>query len=249
MQTSLEKLFRRYVKRGDVSALGEVFDHAAGQLMAIARQLTRDAAAAEDLVQATFLAASEGAQTFDARRPLMPWLVGILSRQARYQFRKDNRNIDVERLEPGKPRDPQQSARAMQLAVALQSAVSDLPVIYREVLLAHLGEGLKPREIARSLGRAPGTVRVQIHRGLELLRLALPAGFAVGAAMIASAPRGLAAVRTTVLARGQLEVGNGLIGVGSSGATAAWWASSLARSTATRPVLPAGPPAADFKQN
>jgi hypothetical protein len=32
--------------------------------------------------------------------------------------------------------------------------------------------------IANELGRTSGTVRVQIHRGLEMLRKALPAGFA-----------------------------------------------------------------------
>jgi DNA-directed RNA polymerase specialized sigma24 family protein len=33
-------------------------------------------------VQATFLAAIERAGSFDARRRLMPWLLGILARQA-----------------------------------------------------------------------------------------------------------------------------------------------------------------------
>jgi len=44
--------------------------------------LVRDPVEAEDLVQTTFVAAIEGASSFQAERRLEPWLAGILARQA-----------------------------------------------------------------------------------------------------------------------------------------------------------------------
>ena len=54
------------------------------------------------------------------------------------------------------------------------AAVEALPEPYREVLLLRLVHGLTPAAIAHTLGRAPGTVRMQLQRGTERLRRALP---------------------------------------------------------------------------
>ena len=52
------------------------------RLLRMALHLGRDPGDAEDLVQATFLTAIEKAATYDASRPLLPWLTGILIRHA-----------------------------------------------------------------------------------------------------------------------------------------------------------------------
>ena len=85
-----------------------------------------------------------------------------------------------------------------ELSAALAAAIAELPDLYRDVLDRHLRDGRSAGEIARDLDRSPGTVRVQIHRALELLRQSLPAGLVAGGIM-AIAPRGLAAVRAEVL--------------------------------------------------
>ena len=80
---SLETLFVRFRKRGDSEALARVFDAVAPELLRSGVHLVGDEAEAEDLVQATFLTAIERRESFDATRALRPWLVGILSNQAR----------------------------------------------------------------------------------------------------------------------------------------------------------------------
>ena len=52
------------------------FDAAAPELYGAALKLTGRAAEAEDLLQATWLAAIEGARRYDPARPLRPWLGG-----------------------------------------------------------------------------------------------------------------------------------------------------------------------------
>ncbi len=200
-ETSLEVLFRRYATRGDVRALGEVFDRAAGELLVIAAHLARNPLQAEDLVQQAFVGAIESARRYDPRRPLMPWLVSILTRSAHYRMRQEARRVEPDRLGwmPPAP-DPHRASEDAELRDAVSGALERVPSTYREVLRRHLAGGEAPREIASALGQAPGTVRVQLHRGLEHLRRALPPSFAVGAVGAALPTRGLAMLRAEVLA-------------------------------------------------
>src|SRR3990172_8774798 len=79
-----QQLFERFRCGGDVAALGELFDRVAPALLRIALPLARDPAAAEDLLQGTFLRAIEVRDEWDGCRPLLPWLCGILQNRARH---------------------------------------------------------------------------------------------------------------------------------------------------------------------
>ena len=81
-------LFERWCRRGDAQALGELFDAAAPRLLKLAIHLCGDPAEAEDLVQATFLAAIEQRERIDASRPAIPWLTGVLAHKAQ-QVRRE----------------------------------------------------------------------------------------------------------------------------------------------------------------
>lgn len=196
---SLNELFERYRRAGDAAALGEVFDRTAPELLRLAMHLVRDASEAEDVLQATFVAAIERAEVFDGSRPLTPWLTGILARQAGLARRRRGRATPEPQLELAGEADPAETAQANEFSKELAGALRSLPEPYGEVLRRHLAAGDRPSKIAAELQRAPGTVRMQIHRGLELLRRVLPAGHAAGFAALGS-PRGLEALRAEVLA-------------------------------------------------
>ncbi len=201
----LEQLFERFRQRGDAAALERVFDRAAPEVLRVAFHLVGDADRAEDLVQATFLAAIEHASAWDRTRPLLPWLLGILANRARRAREASAREHDPgrlrDRMDAVEPEDPAHEAERAELRPTVDRALDQLPATYREVLTAHLLEGRRAADIARDSGRPPGTVRMQILRGLELLRRALPAGLATGAAVSLGTGRGLAAVRQSVLER------------------------------------------------
>ena len=72
------RLFLRWRDRGDAAALAELFDRAAPELLRLALHLCRHAADAEDVLQATFLAAIESAQRFQRSHRVLPWLTGPL---------------------------------------------------------------------------------------------------------------------------------------------------------------------------
>ena len=53
------------------------------------------------------------------------------------------------------------------------AAIRRLPEAYRETLVLRLVEGMTGPEIAERTGLTPGSVRVNLHRGMQLLREAL----------------------------------------------------------------------------
>jgi RNA polymerase sigma factor (sigma-70 family) len=53
---------------------------------------------------------------------------------------------------------------------AVLEVIRRLPEAYRDTLLMRLVEGMSGQEIADRTGLAPGSVRVNLHRGMKLLR-------------------------------------------------------------------------------
>src|SRR5262245_27588405 len=172
-----DRLFARFASRGDVHALGVVFDATAPELLRIATHLVGSREAARDLVQSAFLLAIEGRAEFDQQRRVLPWLCGIVANLARNERRRAARVLKP--TPPCPPDDPAAAAEAGEFRAAFARAKDALPELYRPVVDLHLEQGMAAVEIAGALGRPAGTVRTQIVRGLELLRRGLPRGLAV----------------------------------------------------------------------
>ena len=190
-------LFARFRDEADVGALGQLYDLTAAELLRVGFHLVRDPARAEDLVQQTFVAAIEGASRFDAERSVRGWLLGILANQAR-KLQRDEARVPP----PGADTaiDPLAEVQTQEFTAAVDAAISTLPEVYQPVLVLHLKHGMIAAEIAHALRRPPGTVRTQLMRALELLKKALPPSIAVGACVLLTPLRGLAAMKQAVLA-------------------------------------------------
>ncbi len=210
MGRDLERNFERFRNKGDVKALAKIFDRTGRDLLRLAQHLVHHMGDAEDLVQSTFVTAIDRAQTYDPKRPLKPWLTGILSRHAanlirRRQTRKDSHQEEAcGLLDVASSGDcPVDSATSRELAADLTVALQRLPEHYRRILEPYLLHSQRPEEIARSLDEAPGTVRTQLHRGLERLRRILPASALVASV---SATRGWSAMRSSVLRHAEYSI-------------------------------------------
>ena len=232
MRDPADRLFARFRRSGDPEALAGVFDRTAPELLRVARHLARDTAAAEDLVQATFVAAIEGAATFEDSRRVLPWLLGILANLARRQRRAAQRAPDPGRLAREAAGDPVAHAEEAEFRAAFERALNGVPDPYRAVLVLHLEHGLTAAEIARALDRPAGTVRTQVVRGIDLLRRALPPSFVASAAVLAAPSRGLASVRAGVL-RAARE-GSGTAKRSACALTRSWYGRGYATSQSER---------------
>lgn len=198
-------LFRRFAERGDPDALTRLFDLAGPELLALASHLSPGGIAAEDLVQDCFLAAIRKARRWNPKRPVLPWLAGMLIREAQSQRRRMARGLDGDRLALPQAPSGEREAMGAELRQSVELALAELPPRYREVVAASLMDGEDSAAIAARLARAPGTVRVQLHRGLDLLRRALPPGIGFGLFALPNVPRGMADIRRIVQSEAALR--------------------------------------------
>lgn len=196
---SLEALFERYRREGDLDALGRVYDQASPQLHALARRLSPSRGDADDLVQTTFLTAIERADAYDGSRKLLPWLLGILAHHALSARRARGRKPDPGRLPARDSEDPADATEARELDAVARTALSELPAHYREVLEPVLLDDERAIDVAQRRGSSAGVVRMQVHRGLALLRKALPASAALSALLFTNRAQALAANRRIVM--------------------------------------------------
>jgi RNA polymerase sigma-70 factor (ECF subfamily) len=118
---------------------------------------------AEDLVQDVFLVALEKLPNLRNAETFGSW-IGQIARNRATDHHRTRRNV-VE-LPTGLSRPPRPTAEVSQVL----AAISALPDTYSETLLMRLVEGMTGPEIAERTGLTPGSVRVNLHRGMALLR-------------------------------------------------------------------------------
>jgi RNA polymerase sigma-70 factor (ECF subfamily) len=122
---------------------------------------------AEDQVQEVFLIAWKKLSQLDDPAVFGSWLGTIARNRAVDCYR---RRHATEPLEEGLP--DQRSASSDDVAEAhnVLCAIQSLPEAYRETLVMRLCEGMSGPEIADATGLEPGSVRINLHRGMKLLR-------------------------------------------------------------------------------
>ena len=138
---------------------------------------TRDPAAAEDLVQDTYLKAFRAASRFETGTNLRAWLFTILMNTLRNARRDKGRDVVavdsaiVERAgdRPDGVVTPEQLLLRATLDADLQAALDALPPVFREAVWLRDVEEFSYAEIARMLDIPSGTVMSRISRGRQLL--------------------------------------------------------------------------------
>jgi RNA polymerase sigma-70 factor (ECF subfamily) len=94
------------------------------------------------------------------------WLAAIARNRATDHLRQTHEQVELPADLPGGDAIETES-------IAVLEAVRALPEAYRETLLMRLVHGMTGVEIATRTGLTEGSVRVNLHRGMKLLREAL----------------------------------------------------------------------------
>ena len=119
----------------------------------------------DDAAQEVFLIAWRKLRTLRRDEAFAPWLACVARRTAasfyRWRFRR------LARLPRLLLRDHHDHDRHVP---EMLEEIRALPVAYREPLILRLVEQMSGREIATRTGMTPGSVRVNLHRGMKLLR-------------------------------------------------------------------------------
>lgn len=117
----------------------------------------------DDLMQDVFLTALERLSSMDTER-VGPWLAAIARNRMIDSLRRRARLVALPTEEQGAT-DPERAEANQVLAI-----IRTMPDTYRETLVLKLVEGLSGKEIAEQTGLTPDSVRVNLHRGLRMLR-------------------------------------------------------------------------------
>lgn len=133
---------------------------------------------ADDLTQDVFVSAMRSITSLRDDDRFAAWLFSIARRRAGTLFRIRSmirRSIARAAAMPTLARPPEHSDGAVTPSELL-AAIRSLPEAYRETLALRLIEQLAGPDIARRLGLTHGSVRVNLTRGMKLLRDRLAPG-------------------------------------------------------------------------
>ena len=161
-EKSPETLLVEDVRRGNQEAFGQLYDLYGPMVHGIllARVPFDDV---DDLVQDVFLLAFKRIHSLREAGAFGGWLAMIAR----------NRAVDFHRRKRETEELPENLARRETLDTEAAEAlrlIRELPEAYRETLVLRLVEGMTGPEIAERTGLTPASVRVNLHRGMKLLR-------------------------------------------------------------------------------
>lgn len=169
------------LKAGDLDALGVLYDMYHQRVFHTALAITRDPAAAEDILQDAFLRLHTYIDRVDTSFPLMPWLYRITVNLSYTWVTRRNRwsaplEDFVERLVGPMTHHPEPEAERREELRLMQKAIESLAFSQRAVVVLHYLNDLSLQEIATILDCPVGTVKSRLHYGRENLRAYLERG-------------------------------------------------------------------------
>jgi len=154
-------------REGDRAAFKRLYERYARMVHGVALAHLRPQEA-DDVVQEVFLRALEGLSTLQEIGAFGGWLAAIARHVSIDVVRRARQPADLEE-KVNEPSMREHQHDDLEASRALE-ALRGLPEAYRETMMLRLVEGMTGPEIAERTGLTPGSVRVNLHRGLKLLR-------------------------------------------------------------------------------
>ncbi len=182
-QPSDEQLLAEFLA-GDEPAFRALVRRYADELHVFVGRFVRNGAAAEDIVQDTFIQIHASAAGFDPARRFRPWLFTIAANKARDHLRSRQRKREVPlsmvdansggsdevsyldfTADDGQAPDEIMEAREQKEVV--QRVVSHMPAHLREILVLGYYQRFPYKEIAEIVGIPLGTVKSRLHAAVS----------------------------------------------------------------------------------
>lgn len=169
---------------GDEAAFKTLVSRYANDLHQFVARFVRNAAAADDIVQDTFIQVHQSAGGFDASRRFRPWLFTIAANKARDHLRGRTRKKEVPlSVGGGSSADgeqisyldftaddgdaPDAAMESEEQRQIVRDVVSKLPDNLREILVLGYYQRYPYKEIAEIVGIPLGTVKSRLHAAVS----------------------------------------------------------------------------------
>ncbi|MDB5188907.1 MAG: subunit sigma-24 of polymerase [Candidatus Nomurabacteria bacterium] len=180
MEQSDEQLIDAYRKGNEAALVILIERHFAG-IYSYVYRFVHNTSAAEDIVQETFIKVWRQLGRFKGGSGLRPWLFRIARNTAIDHLRK-KKNIPFSYFSEEGEADAvfeDESIDIIEIAIArerkenLNTAIEQLPVVYREILILRAEDDLTFEEISGVTGKPLNTVKSLYRRGIALLQKAI----------------------------------------------------------------------------
>ena len=176
----------RRLRARDAGAMRELYDRYGRLVYSLILRMVRNSAAAEDLVQETFLRVWNRIQAFNQERgALGPWVLTVARNRAIDYLRSADGKmsagaLELDRLEhPGQFCDFEDRALSLDRARRLKDAFEKLTPNQKAVVELAYYEGLSQTEMAERMQQPLGTVKTWVRSALKTLREQLTEAAAV----------------------------------------------------------------------
>ena len=191
------------LSRGDANAFAALVDRHSRAMIRVAMAYVPSRAAAEDVVQETWIAVVRGLDGFEGRSSLKTWIFRILTNLAMRSGARERRSVPFSALagaeDTGEPSvDPhrflpadhelfpghwaimparwptaEEGLLAGETRELIAAAIAELPVAQRTVIALRDVEGWSSEEVREALEISAGNQRILLHRARSRVRNAI----------------------------------------------------------------------------
>jgi RNA polymerase sigma-70 factor (ECF subfamily) len=158
---------------GEVSAFEQLVRRHAAMAIGAAFRITRDQGLAEDAAQEAFWKAFRALPAYREQQSFTRWLRTITVRCALDMVRRRRPEVTIDEKEEEKLMRDNCFEKRQENYSRLQHALSQLPALDREIVLALKADGRSVAEVAKDLSMTKTGIRVRVHRALKKLRKTL----------------------------------------------------------------------------
>lgn len=168
-----EKQIAEDIRNGSNAAVKKLYDESSGYLLALCSRYIADHAAAEDVLQDSFLKilSSIGSFTWKGNGSLKAWMSRITVNEALQYLRKQKKSSFIDygdRLPDMTDEDDDPEVESVPPEV-IQKMIQELPDGYRTIFNLVVFEEKPHKEIAELLGITESTSASQFHRARKIL--------------------------------------------------------------------------------
>jgi len=181
------------IARGDDASFEILVRQYGGQMLAVAKRITRNDADAQDCLQEAFINAYKNMGSFEGRAALGTWLHRIITNVSLMRLRSQRRiaeftvDAPIDVLIPSFESDGSRSGNTPisdideiellyqrgETREAINRAIDRLPVDYRAVVIARDLEDLSTEETSKLLDISTSLVKTRLHRARAALKTLL----------------------------------------------------------------------------
>lgn len=172
--TNLEDI--RLVKEclnGNKQAFGELVEKYQKQLYNAAYRILNDGDVAKDVTQTVFIRAYEKLDTYDPKFKFFSWIYRMTVNESINTYRQQKRNVDIDEVMIASNENPEEKMQEAQVELAIEKAVSSLPIEYRMVTIFYYFANLPYQEISFVLDIPEKTVKSRLYSARQILSKSL----------------------------------------------------------------------------